>query len=168
MTSIPLALIVAFDDERAIGADGDIPWYHPEDLQHFKEETIGHSVIAGRKTYENIVDTLGQPLPDRTMIVLSESRTEYPDGVHHASSVDEAIATAEELAEDTVYVIGGESVYSAYLPEADELIITRVSGTHNGDTFFPRVNWDRWDETERTALTDDLRVERYRRTDEHR
>ncbi|MFB6116112.1 MAG: dihydrofolate reductase [Candidatus Nanosalina sp.] len=140
-------IIVAASENNVIGKDGEIPWHYPEDLEHFKNETTGHSVIMGRKTFESLPDSF-RPLPDRKNIVLTRSGVENcPEEVEEAQSLEEAWDIASEHS-GTAYVIGGESVYRQSLEEVEEIILTRVHEEYDGDTFFPNIG-EEWSEEER-------------------
>ncbi|MFC6785856.1 dihydrofolate reductase [Halobaculum halobium] len=149
-----VSLIAAVAANGVIGADGGMPWHFPADMRHFKETTTGHPVIMGRRTYESIASDIGGPLPDRTNIVLSRSGPDLPDDVIVAESVDEALAAARADAVArgvaTVYVAGGGAVYEQFLPLADELTLTEVHDSYDGDTTFPEFDADHWRELERT------------------
>jgi len=149
-----LALVVAVAENGVIGADGDIPWHHPEDLARFKRRTVGHPVIMGRRTYESIVERLGQPLPERLNIVLSTSDLDLPDGAEQAESLEAAIDRAEATGTDVAYVVGGETVYRQFLPLADRLVWTEVHDTYEGDTYFPSVDREAWTEVSREDAGD--------------
>lgn len=147
---IDIAIIAAVADNGVIGREGEMPWTHSEDLAHFKETTMGHPVIMGRITYEAIVDRLGQPLPGRTNIVLTRSELELPESVARATSIDAAIeiaATHDEIC----YIIGGASVYRATLSIADQLILTELHESYDGDAYFPEIDQDNWTERTRDA-----------------
>ncbi|QLG26927.1 dihydrofolate reductase [Halorarum halophilum] len=161
-----LVIIAAVAANDVIGADGDIPWHHPEDLRHFKETTMGSPVVMGRRTYESIARDLGGPLPGRTNIVLSRSApdlgggpdatpaSDLPDGVVVVGSPDEAVAAAEATGADTVYVAGGGAVYEAFLDRADRLVLTELHDAHEGDTVFPEWTRGRWREVDREERDD--------------
>lgn len=150
---LTVALIAAVAENRVIGAEGEMPWHYPADLQHFKETTTGHPVIMGRRTYESIVDALGEPLPGRITVVLSRSDLDLPENAMLANGLEEAIqkaaAAADELGVETVYVAGGGTVYEALLPVADRLVLTEIHETVAGDTRFPAVDAEKWTETSR-------------------
>lgn len=126
---------------------------------------MGHPVVMGRRTYESIERRLGGPLPGRTNVVLSRRRSlDLPDGAVHARDVDEALALAEGALADgqeTVYVVGGATVYGAFLPEADELLLTEIPESPPGDVRFPEFG-DEWTEMERVD-EGDLSFVTYRR-----
>ncbi len=146
--TLDLRVIVAVATNGVIGADGRMPWHYPEDLRHFKETTMGHPVIVGRRTFDSIVAGIDGPLPGRTNIVLSRSAPSLPSDVVHASSLVEAVEAADER-DSVAYVIGGATVYEALLPFADQLIVTEIHESYPGDTVFPE--WpigDQWVEVD--------------------
>lgn len=149
-----LALVVAVAENGVIGAEGSIPWHYPEDLARFKRRTIGHPVIMGRRTFESIVERLGEPLPGRTNVVLSRQDLDLPEGAGQAGSIEEAIDIAAETGTDVAYVVGGADVYEQFLPRADRLVWTEVHEDYEGDTRFPTVDWDAWEEVSREDLED--------------
>lgn len=142
-----LSIVAAVAANGVIGREGGMPWHYPEDLTHFKETTIGHPVIMGRRTFESIRERLGGPLPDRTNIVLTSNPDSLPDGVVGVGSVEEAVSAARAR-DDEAYVIGGETVYRQFLPDADELILTELREAYEGDTRFPDWNREEWEEVE--------------------
>lgn len=150
---VRVSLIAAVAANGVIGADGGMPWHFPADMRHFKETTTGHPVIMGRRTYESIASDIGGPLPGRTNVVLSRSNPDLPDGVIVGGSVEEALAAARadavERGVDTVYVAGGGAVYEQFLPLADELVLTEIHDSHEGDTEFPEFDRDAWVEVGR-------------------
>jgi dihydrofolate reductase len=137
---IKTSLIFAMARNRAIGFQGDIPWYIPDDLKRFKALTLGHPCIMGRKTFESIVKRLGKPLPGRMNIVISRSGYEYGD-VPVFPDVDEAIEAAKLIAlhgeKEQIFICGGSDIYKAALPNADRLYVTDVDMIVQGDAFMP-------------------------------
>jgi dihydrofolate reductase len=123
-----LIIIAAIARNRVIGKDGKLPWHIPEDLARFKQLTIGHTVIMGRKTF----DSLGHPLPYRTNIVIT---SRVINGVKSFPSLEFALEALKN--ETEVFVIGGGRVYADALKYADELRLTMVEKEVAGDTFFP-------------------------------
>jgi len=150
---VTLVLVAAVADNGVIGRNGAMPWHYSEDLQRFKRLTTGHPVVMGRRTYESIVARLGGPLPDRTNVVLSRSSLDLPDGAIHASSVDDAVALAAGR-DDMAFVVGGGTVYEAFLPRADRLELTELNDAYEGDTHFPAFDHDAWIETARESRED--------------
>ena len=141
-----IVLVAAVADNGVIGADGDIPWHHPEDFAHFKALTMGHTLVMGRATY----DSIGRPLPGRTTVVVTRDPAWSADGVRVAHSFDEALAIAADLPGD-VMVAGGAQIYALALPHATHQVLTEIHASPGGDTFYP--DWDRsaWVETGRVA-----------------
>lgn len=133
-------IIAAMDEEKGIGRNGELPWHYTEDMEHFKQKTMGHPVVMGKNTYLSLPESV-RPLPGRTNIVLTRSSLEIDDIVEIANSLEEAWNKAENHDDEKVFIAGGESVYSQTLDTADKMIITRVPGTHDADTYFP--DWDR-------------------------
>lgn len=140
-----IALIAAVADNGIIGKDGEMPWHLPADLNHFKETTMGHPVIMGRRTYESIAAEIDGPLPGRTNIVLSRGNPEVPDEVIVVDSIDAAVEAATSIGEtETVYVIGGATIYEQFLPKADQLVLTELDAAYEGDTAFPEWEESVW------------------------
>jgi dihydrofolate reductase len=144
-----VVIIVAVAENGVIGADGSIPWHFSADLRRFKRLTTGHPVIMGRRTYEGILETLGEPLPDRTSIVLTHQDLETPQGVVTVDSVEAALAAAREMGAETAFVAGGATVYEQFLSHADRLERTEVHGSYDGDTEFPEWDAEQWEEVTR-------------------
>jgi dihydrofolate reductase len=157
--SVTIVLIAAVAKNGVIGDSGEIPWYYPEDLAHFKEVTTDHPVIMGRKTFENIQSDLGGPLPNRTTVVLSR-RSSIPasDEVIHAASLEEAFqeaaADAQSRSVDDVYVAGGGAIYEASLPYAEKMVLTELDDPYPGDVEFPSWNTDVWSEADRDSRSE--------------
>lgn len=143
-----IRMIVAQDENGVIGKDGEIPWHYPEDLKHFKESTMGGSVIMGRKTFES-----PGPLPGREIIVLTRSK-DYPDkDVKVARNIDEAL---DKATNKDVWICGGEGVYESFMGKADEIIVSLIPEDVDGDTYFPDIS-DEYDiYQQRTMETFDL------------
>lgn len=146
MTSarLPLVLVVAIGDDGAIGKDGKVPWRIPEDMRHFKSVTMGHAIVMGRKTW----DEVGKPLPGRRNIVVSRTPGLTLPGAEVYPSVEEAIAAARTT-DPEPHVIGGSTIYEAAMPLATKMHLTEVHRVAPADTYFPA--WDRtaWRETSR-------------------
>ena len=92
-----VCLIVAMAKNRVIGKSGGLPWHIPADLRHFKELTLRHPCIMGRKTFDSIVARLGHPLPDRKTIVITHHPCPYSD-VAVANTPEHALALAFDAA----------------------------------------------------------------------
>lgn len=159
-----LSLVAAVAANGVIGADGEMPWHYPEDLAHFRRTTVGHPVILGRRTFETVRERLGGPLPERHNVVLTHRPGSLPDGVVAADSTAAAVRAAGATGASTAYVVGGASVYEQFLPEADELLLTELDDSVEGDTTFPPVEWNRWREVRRQPY-EAFDIVTYRRVD---
>ncbi len=140
-----LAIIVAMGKNRVIGVNNQLPWHLPADLKHFKQLTSGHPVLMGRKTYQSI----GKPLPNRSNIVISRQTDFAAPSCLLAASLAEAIKLAEPA--DQCFIIGGASLYSEASPLADVIYLTEVDIEIAGDTYFPALNNNDWQEVERVS-----------------
>ena len=139
-----IRVIAALDQNFAIGKNDQLPWRLPNDLKRFKQLTIGHKVILGRKTFESI----GKPLPNRTSIVLSRDKNSIQiPGVFVASSLKEALDLC--LGENEIFILGGSQVYKEFLPLAHQLDLTSVkTKVSDADAFFPQFNQTEWKKVE--------------------
>ena len=130
-----LSLIAVMASNRVIGNKGDIPWKIPGEQKMFKEITLGHTVIMGRKTYES----LGRPLPERTNIVITRQTNYQVPGctiVHDLVAAIEACAQDEEEA----FICGGGQLYHESLAMADKIYLTVIPREIPGDTYFPEIS----------------------------
>ena len=134
------SLIVAVSENGVIGKDGGLPWRLPADLKHFKNTTMGHHLIIGRRTW----DEVGKPLPGRTMVVVTRSRQFSAEGALVAHSIEEALEVAAR--DDEPFIGGGAYIYRLALEKQliDRLYLTRVHAEVEGDTFFPDVDFADW------------------------
>ncbi|MEW6061207.1 MAG: dihydrofolate reductase [Bacteroidota bacterium] len=123
-----LIIIAALNRKRVIGRNGNILRRIPEDLQRFKTLTMGHTVLMGRKTYESI----GKILPGRRNVVITSRTIPHVECFH---SIDEALTALQR--EEKVFIIGGGEIFRQTLHRADELALTLVDDSEEGDTFFP-------------------------------
>lgn len=141
-----VTIVAAVARNGVIGVDGGLPWHLPDELRLFKETTLGHVLVMGRRTYESI----GGPLPGRRTVVVTRQGDWSPgtDEVAVAHDLDEALERAHALG-DEVFVVGGGAVYAAALAHADRLTLTFVDQEPEGDTRFPEVDWSDWRETAR-------------------
>ena len=131
-----ISLIVAMSSSnRGIGKDNKLLWHLPSDLKLFKQLTLGHCLVVGRKTFASI----GRPLPGRTLLVITRNKENFSEaeGVRYFSSLDEAIQWAKEQGEKELFVAGGEQIYDMALPLAQKIYLTVVDCEINADTFFP-------------------------------
>ena len=133
---------VAVAKNLVIGKGNDLPWYLPEDLQHFKALTLGKTVLMGRKTYESIISRLKKPLPGRKNVVITRQK-DYQAAPDVLVFADLASAF-QKLSSEDVYVIGGAEIFKLALPMAEKMYITKVRGNYEGDAFFPQIDWSQW------------------------
>jgi dihydrofolate reductase len=115
----------------------------PEDLKHFKQLTMGHPIIMGRRTWES----LKGPLPGRDNIVVTRRPGYDAPGAAIASSLEAALALC--LGETVVFVIGGSQLFAESLPIAAGLVMTEIDRDFEGDTRFPHYDRSRWKESQR-------------------
>ena len=146
-----LVLVAAVAENEVIGQRGGLPWRLKSDLGNFRAVTMGKPVVMGRKTFLSI----GKPLIGRTNIVVSRNRDFAAPGVVVAPDIARALAVARgdalRRAADVVAVIGGAALYAGTIEAADRLVITRVHLQPKGDTFFPAIDPEAWQEVSRNA-----------------
>jgi dihydrofolate reductase len=139
-----LAIIVAIGENNVIGKDNSLLWKLSSDMKLFRNLTIGHPIIMGRKTYESI----GKPLPGRLNIVITKQKLSV-EGIVIANSLEKAIKLAQETNDPEAFVIGGGEIYKLALPLVDKLYVTEVKGNFEGDTFFPKIDLNIWKPSQR-------------------
>lgn len=156
--TIKTSHIVAMAENRCIGKDNQMPWHISEDLKRFKSLTTGHPVIMGRKTFESILGYLKKPLPNRTNIIISRSGYETDHDAHVFKDIESAIffgqKTAKELNKKEIFIIGGAQIYTQSLDLANRIHLTKIHKPVDGDAFFPEIDHEEWQETERTDYKD--------------
>jgi dihydrofolate reductase len=147
-----ISIIAAMTRDRVIGKDNALPgWMIPGDMKRFKALTLNKVVIMGRKTFESI----GKPLPDRLNIVVSKTASLLePRNFWIARTLEEAFVLASSMNKDDreVMVIGGGELYQQALPSANRIYLTVLDETWNGDTYFPILNMDEWNITEKESF----------------
>ena len=163
-----LSLIVAASQNGVIGANNKLPWHLPADLQRFKQLTMGHPILMGRKTYESI----GKPLPGRTNIMITRQKGFQCCGTTVAHSLEEALlmcdrgATAQRSKEmvalplsadheKEAFVIGGAEIFKQALPLADRIYLTRINQDFKGDTYLFEIDPKIWKEISREEFPAD-------------
>lgn len=156
-----ISIISALTKERVIGKDNSLPWCIPEELQYFKQITLGKPVIMGRKTF---VSLNYKPLPKRKNIVLTKNKKFFVSNkeVIVVHSIDDALKSCEDF--DEVMIIGGSSIYSMFLPKANRMYLSFIHENYKGDSYFPYYKENEWVEVQReekeqfTALILDKKV----------
>jgi dihydrofolate reductase len=137
-----ISIIVAAAENGVIGRGGELPWRLSADLRRFKQITIGHTIIMGRRTWESI----GRPLPGRKTVVVTRNagyRSDFSE-VLLAESIENALQKAAQGQDDEAFIVGGAELYRTALRQADRLYFTRVNANVEGDTYFPEVAWNQW------------------------
>jgi dihydrofolate reductase len=140
---VKISIVVAASENNAIGKDNRLIWRLPDDMKFFKEKTVGHCVVTGRKNYESIPDKF-RPLPDRTNIVVTRSKDYKAPGAIIVHSVEDAIKKALELGETDLAIIGGGEIYREALRHTDVIWLTRVHHEFEAHTFFPVLDATEW------------------------
>ena len=133
-------IIVAADENWAIGNKDKLLVSIPKDQKHFREETTGKVVVLGRKTLQTFPQ--GQPLKNRTNIILSTDKSYQVKDATVVHSVEELLEELKQYASDSIYIIGGESVYRQLLPYCDTVHVTKIDHAYEADTYFPNLDED--------------------------
>ena len=138
-----ISLIVAASRNGVIGANNRLPWHLPADLKRFKQLTMGHPILMGRKTFESI----GTPLPGRTNLVITRQKDYQCCGATAAHSIEEALLICEN--EKEIFVIGGAEIFRQALSFADRIYLTRIEKDFEGDTLLFEIDPKAWSEDSR-------------------
>jgi dihydrofolate reductase len=141
-TMKPLCLVFAMSDDRVIGKGNALPWRIPEDLRHFKNVTMGHAVISGRKTY----DSVGKPLPGRRNIIITRDASLKREGAEVVTTLQSALDLAYQTDPEPI-ILGGSEIFAITLPMATKMIVTFVHRPVDGDAHFPPIDWSQWSES---------------------
>jgi len=144
-----VSLIVAVSENGVIGKDNDLIWHLPIDMKFFKDTTLGHHVVMGRKNFESIPHKY-RPLTDRTNIVITRQSGYKAKGCIIVNSVEAALDIAKNNGDTEPFIIGGGQIYKLALEAnlVDKIYLTKINHTFDGDTFFPELVKD-WKEVER-------------------
>lgn len=133
-----ISIIAAVARNGVIGKNNQMPWYLPNDLKYFKNTTLAHHVIMGRKNFE----AEGKPLPKRENIIVTRQEGYQAEGCTVVHSLGEALELAK--CDPEPFIIGGGNIYRQALPMADKLYLTRIDADIEGDVYFPAVNYEEW------------------------
>jgi dihydrofolate reductase len=145
-----ICIIAAVARNGIIGSGNQMPWRLPEDMKRFKQLTLGHAVIMGRRTFDSIIATSGKPLSGRDNIVVTRSREWARPDCRAVHSLEAALAAVHEPQD--AFVIGGAEIYALALPIAGRLYMTEIERDFDGDTFFPDFDRSRWHEVSRQQI----------------
>jgi len=132
------------DRKRGIGFNNQLPWRLSADLKKFRELTMGHHIIVGRKTFASI----GKPLAGRQMVIVTRDRGFRAEGCFICHSPEDAIRLADARGESEVFICGGAEIYKQSIVWADRLYLTLVDADVTADTFFPVFDEGDWQERE--------------------
>ena len=127
-----IKLIAAVGKNNELGKDNHLVFHLKADMEFFKETTLGRAVVMGHKTFES----LGKPLEMRDNYVVTHDASTLPDTVSPLEDVDSFIDEHKDT-DELIYIIGGATIYSVFLPYADEIILTEINADAEADTFFP-------------------------------
>ena len=149
MAALPFKAIAAMSLNRVIGRGNSIPWHLPEDFEWFKQTTMGHVLVMGRKTYQSI----GRALPGRTNIVVTRDRGFKAEGIEIVHNLDEGLDLARRVAltdgVDEIIVFGGAEIYRQAFDKVQRLHVTEIHVDAEGQTRFPDFDRTEWHETDR-------------------
>jgi dihydrofolate reductase len=140
-----VALIVAMDLERGIGKNNDLMWHLPADMKFFKETTVGHIVVMGRKNWDSI-PLRYRPLSDRENVVLTRNKTFNAEDAIVLHNLNEVWEKYQNEEEKTIFIIGGGEIYKQALESnlITEMYITHVNKSYDAETFFPEFDLSQW------------------------
>ncbi len=133
-----LTIIAAAGENNELGKDCGLVWHLPDDFKRFKNLTIGHHIIMGRKTF----DTFPQPLPDRTHVVITRKDNFKKEGIVTVHSLERAVDFSK--GDHQPFIIGGGEIYKLAMNVADKIELTRVHGKFDADTYFPEIDENIW------------------------
>lgn len=149
MSDPKISLIAAVADNGVIGTGNGLPWRIKSEMKYFKETTMGHPVIHGRKSYE----TLNKPLPGRTNIIVTRDENYKAEGAIVTHTIEDAIKAAKTIAQKDgkgeIFVLGGAEIYKLALPLADKIYYTEIHMNAAGDVRFPAFDREDWHEVRR-------------------
>ena len=148
-----ITLIAAASENNIIGKDNKLIWHLSDDLKHFKDLTKGHFVIMGRKTFES----MPKALPNRTNVIITRKTDYKAENAIVVNSLEKALKIAEN--DNQPFIIGGGEIYKLSIEIADRIELTRVHTTIEGDTSFPEINLEKWQEVKRDKRLKDEKNE---------
>lgn len=134
-------IIVAVASNNAIGKDGDLLWHISEDLKYFKQTTLNHIVVMGRKTWQALPF---KPLKNRRNIIITNNKDFFVENAEIIHSIEDIKKYNEE--KEDLFIIGGGTIYKEFLPYTDKIYLTKVYKDFDADTFFPTIDKNKWKE----------------------
>jgi len=147
-TTVELVAVAAVAENGVIGRGGELPWPSiPADRRQYRDRVADWPVILGRRTF----DSIREEPPGTAQVVLSRSVSEFGiESAQPAEGVDDAVAAVDSLGYDRAYVIGGAGIYDLFQPVVDRMVLSRVPGEYDGDTYFPEWDAGEWTVADRT------------------
>ncbi|TAL60289.1 MAG: dihydrofolate reductase, partial [Bacteroidetes bacterium] len=151
-----ISLIVAVSENNVIGKNNALPWHLPADIKYFRDTTMGHCVIMGRKNYDSI-PLKYRPLDGRTNMVVTRQKDFKAEGCIVVNSIEDALKEAEKVIFQTpnsqlptpnpeeVFIIGGADIYRQTIAVADKIYYTKIHDSFEGDAFFPSIDPTKWE-----------------------
>jgi dihydrofolate reductase len=136
-----ISIIVAVANNNVIGLNNQMLWHLPADLKRFKNLTMGHHIIMGRKTYESI----GKPLIGRKSIIITHNQNYKAENCLIVNNINEALNIGYENNENEIFIIGGAQIFNQTLNLADKIYLTKIYENFDGDTFFPNIDLKKWE-----------------------
>jgi len=138
-----ISLIVAVAENGVIGKNNNLPWHLPTDMKYFRDTTMGHCVIMGRKNYDSI-PLKYRPLAGRTNIVVTRQKDFIAEKCIVVNSIEDALSEAKKKSESEVFVIGGADIFKQTLDVANKIYYTKIYHSFDGDVFFPKLDESKW------------------------
>lgn len=135
-----ISIIVAMDEKGGIGKNMQLPWHLPSDLKRFKNLTMGHYLVMGRKTYE----TIRKPLLGRVIVIVTHQKEYSPHDCIVVNSLESAITLAKGNHENELFIIGGGKIFTQAINLVDKIYLTNVHADIDADVFFPKVDFSQW------------------------
>ena len=133
-----ISIIVAIGENRVIGKDNQLIWHLPADLKRFKQLTMGHAMLMGRKTFESI----GKALPGRTTVIITRDKNYFKVNCLVADSIEHAFELCKN--DNEIFIIGGAQIFEEAILFADKIYLTQIHQSFDGDVFFPEFENDHW------------------------
>ena len=130
-----LSIIACVGENLELGNNNKLVFHIKEDMKYFKDITLNHIVVMGRKTFESLPSVL----KDRKNVVITRSKNNFPDGVEVYSSIEEFMEKYKDYPEE-IFVIGGASIYKQFLEFCDKLYLTEVNKSVEANVYFPEFN----------------------------
>lgn len=149
-----ISTIVAASENNIIGRKNDLPWHLPADLKYFKDTTMGHCVVMGRKNFESIPPKYS-PLQGRTNIVITRQNDYKANGAVVVNSIESAIEYAKDKNEIECFITGGGEIFKQSIHLCDRIYLTRIHAVIEGDVHFPELDENEWKEVSRKDVAVD-------------